>query len=130
ARRRAGPLHLDAHVHGDRAVMACTAAAACALARPPVSLVASPSRVLLARGGRATIEVRNSGAERVTGAVTRAGFGLDLGGRPRILRRAARPWVAVRPRRFALVPGASTRIAVAAVARPGWSPATTRPCCC
>ena len=61
---RSRPLLRDAHVHADRAVIACFAVAACLLApaspgagsaRPPVSLVASPARVALSGAARQVV---------------------------------------------------------------------------
>jgi hypothetical protein len=62
--------------------------------------------------------VTNSGASRVVVDVTRAGFALDLRGRPRIVRRAAARsaarWLTFRPRRLALPPRGSASLVVAA----------------
>ena len=75
-------------------MIVCTAFAACLLAPafagagtalPPVSLIASPSRVSLAGAARQTIQVTNSGRATVVADVARAGFALDLRGRPRIV---------------------------------------------
>ncbi len=85
------------------------AAAGTSIRRPPIALTASPSHVLLEGSSRATIHVTNFGARRVVVDVSRAGFALDVRGRPRIpLRaepRAAVSWLAVRPRTLALAPG-------------------------
>jgi hypothetical protein len=107
-------------------------------ARSPVSLVASPARVTIAGSGRATVQITNSGSRRVEVEVRRAGFALDLRGRPRIVRSgrgAATSWLVVRPRRLALRPGARTSLSIASRvprrARPGDHSAlvvlTTRP---
>jgi hypothetical protein len=109
-------------------------------ARTPVSLVASPARVTLAGSGRATVTVTNSGSRRVEIEVRRAGFALDLRGRPRIVRRArgrgpATRWLTVRPRRLVIRPGAQAFLSITSRvprrARPGDHNAlvvlTTRP---
>ena len=85
--------------------------------RPPVSLVASPSRVTLAGKTRRSISVTNSGAQSVVVDVVRAGFALDLRGRPKILlrgsgRRVTASWLTVRPRRLMLKPGGSASFTV------------------
>ena len=95
--------------------------------RAPVSLVASPARVAIAGSGRATIQIRNSGTRRVELIVRRAGFALDLRGRPRIVRRGriggAGSWLTVRPRRLALAPGTTASLTISSNvprrARPG-----------
>lgn len=89
-------------------------------ARPPVGLTATPARVDLDGAGRETIRVRNTGTSRVVVDVTRAGFALDLRGRPRIVpagaRRSAARWLTFRPRTLALAPGAIGTVTV--LARP------------
>jgi hypothetical protein len=128
---------------GPAAVAACVLVPACAgagTARPPVSLVASPAHVTLADRARQTIRVTNAGSEAVTVEVTRAGFALDLRGRPRIVPRRpgsgpAAPWLIFRPRRLALAAGGAASLTVLAKlprpAQPGDHSAlvllTTRP---
>jgi hypothetical protein len=102
------------------AVGACLLLPACVSARPAppaVSLVASPARVTLAGPARRTIRVTNSGSQAVVVDVGRAGFILDLRGRPKIrLRkpgsRVLAPWLTVRPRRIALRPGGFATLTV------------------
>ncbi len=90
-------------------------AAGTSTARPPIALTASPARVALPGSGQAAIQVRNTGSSPVVVDVARAGFRLDLRGRPRIARPgAARRWLTIRPRRLALEPGASASLTVAA----------------
>jgi hypothetical protein len=130
-------------------MIVCLAVTACALApasagasvvRPPVSLVASPSRVTLVGRARQTIRVLNSGTEPVVIDVTRAGFTLDLRGRPRIAAprggpRPAAPWLRARPTRLAIAPRAAALLTVSSApparAEPGDHGAlvllTTRP---
>lgn len=78
--------------------------------RPLVALTATPARVALPGAGRATVRVANPGRSAVVVDVGRAGFSLDRRGRPKVLRvggaRAATTWLALRPRRFVLRPGA------------------------
>jgi hypothetical protein len=99
-------------------VLLAPAVAGASLGRSPVSLVASPARVTIAGSGRATVEVTNSGSRRVEIEVRRAGFALDLRGRPRIVRRArlegsATSWLSVRPRRLVLRPGRKGSLTIA-----------------
>ncbi|MGE5273304.1 MAG: hypothetical protein ACM3QU_05960 [Verrucomicrobiota bacterium] len=87
------------------------ASAGAGAARPPVALITSPAHLALAGSARASLAVTNSGTDPVDVDVTRAGFALDLRGRPRV---AARPfsWLAVAPRRLALAPGATATLTV------------------
>jgi hypothetical protein len=67
----------------------------------------------------------NSGRQPTVVAVQRAGFALDLRGRPRIVRagkRSARSWIAVQPSRFMLPAGESTNVAVTAKLPPRAEP--------
>ena len=116
-------------------MIGCLAATACLLApafpaagagRPLVSLVATPSHVVLAGRGRETIHVQNTGVQRVLVDVARSGFALDLRGRPRIVPRRAQSatsWLVVRPRVLAIPAGKSRDLTVASVlpgrAQPG-----------
>ena len=89
--------------------------------RPPVALTASPSHVRLPGAGRAVVRVTNPGAERLVVDVKRAGFALDLRGRPKIVasggvRRTAARWLSFRPRTLALGPGATRQVRI--VSRP------------
>ena len=101
-------------------MIACFAAAACLLApfgsgagraRPPVSLVAAPAHVALAGAARQVVTLTSTGTRPVVVEVVRAGYGLDLRGRPRILPRR-RSWVSVRPRRVAIAPGGHATLVV------------------
>jgi hypothetical protein len=94
---------------------ALIAAAACLLApaaagaaggRPPAGLSASPTRLNLSGAARETVRLRNPGAAPVVVDIARAGFALDLRGRPRVLAGAtgSAAWLAVRPRRLVLPP--------------------------
>jgi hypothetical protein len=91
------------------------ASASASTARPPIALSASPARVTLLGSGQAAIQVRNTGATPAVVEVARAGFRLDLRGRPRIAPPSpGARWLTLRPRRLALAPGASASLAVAA----------------
>jgi hypothetical protein len=103
-------------------------------ARPPVALIASPAHVALTGSARAPVAVTNSGTEPVVVDVARAGFALDLRGRPRAVSRRS-SWLAVVPRSLVLAPGATAPLTVSAKvprrAQPGDHPElvllTTRP---
>jgi hypothetical protein len=130
---------LAASVLAVVAALLAPAPAGASPARAPVFLVASPARVSIAGSGRATVTVTNAGSRRVEIEVRRAGFALDLRGRPRIVRRArggaATRWLTVRPRRLVLRPGAQASLSIHSHvprrARPGDHDAlvvlTTRP---
>ena len=115
-RAAAGPVHVDDHVHGDRAVI---------VAPPPTAaLTASPARIELVGAGVRTVRVANPGRAGVVVEAGAAGFGLDLRGRPRIVvRRDTAVRVSVSPGRLALGPGAAASLEVTsrvgAHARPG-----------
>jgi hypothetical protein len=96
------------------AVVALAAPALAGAAAPsPVSLVASPSHVALTGSARAPVTVANSGTNPVVVDVARAGFALDLRGRPRAVSWRS-SWLAVGPRRLTLAPGATATLTVSA----------------
>ena len=99
------------------ALVPASAGAGARPARPALALTATPAHVALAGAERATVRVANPGARAVVVDVARAGFSLDLRGRPHVARRhdvrAAADWLAVRPARFVLPPGASRLLTVA-----------------
>ena len=77
--------------------------------RPPLGLAVTPARVALAGTGKASVRITNPGVGAVVVDVARAGFSLDLRGRPHVVARAvpraATPWLTVRPGRFVLPAG-------------------------
>ena len=98
--------------------LASASAGASDAARPPVALRASPAHVELAGSSRTTVRVTNSGTRRAVLDVRRAGFALDVRGRPRIVgqgavRRSAASWLGFRPRSLLLRPGASGSVTIA-----------------
>jgi hypothetical protein len=99
-----------------------TAAAAIAA----IALTATPARVALDGNSRATVQVTNHGRQPVVLDVSRAGFAVDLRGRPRIVQAATPAWLSVGPRRVAIPPGESAALRltghVPAVAAPGDHP--------
>jgi hypothetical protein len=84
-----------------------------AAAPPPVALIASPSHLSLKGSGRASVTVTNSGTRPVVVDVTRAGFVLDLRGRPRAVSRRT-SWLGVGPNHLTLAPGGAAAVTVAA----------------
>jgi len=80
------------------------AAAGTSTAPPSIALTASPARVMLLGSGPATVQLSNRGSRAVVVEVARAGFVLDLRGRPRIVSQgragAADGWLTIRPRRL------------------------------
>jgi len=109
----------DAFIRGSAALLAALAPASGAGAAPrPVVLAAAPAHVTLMGSAHTTVRVTNSGTTRVRIDVSRAGFALDLRGRPRVVPNgfagSAARWLTLRPRRFALAPHASVFLGVAA----------------
>jgi hypothetical protein len=99
------------------AAMLMPASAAAGTARSPVALTVTPGRVALAGSGQAAVRVTNAGLSPVVVDVARAGFALDLRGRPKVVvragPRASASWLTVRPGRFVLRPGAGRSLTVA-----------------
>ena len=87
-------------------------------ARPPVALTASPAHVTIDGSGKTTLRVSNTGARRVVVDVRRAGFALDLRGKPKIVplrrSRVASTWLRVRPLRVAIPAGRIALLTVSA----------------
>lgn len=103
---------------------------------PPAALAVSPVRVALAGAGAATIRLTNTGRAATVVDGARAGFGIDVSGRPRVAALRDRGvQVLVRPRSVALAPGgtaaATILVHVARRASPGDHPSlvvfATRP---
>jgi hypothetical protein len=98
------------------AVVLVPASAGAGTTRPPLALTATPAHVALAGSGRSAIRVANAGRTPVVVDVGRAGFSLDLRGRPRVVPRggvrAAVPWLTIRPGHFFLDAGASRSVTV------------------
>jgi len=84
----------------------------------PVALVAVPAHLTLDGSARASVRVTNSGTKSVEVVASRAGFALDLRGRPLIARsngaRSAAQWLTFRPGRFTLSPRSSLALVVSA----------------
>jgi len=84
---------------------------------PSLALSASPARVELVGAERRTIRLRNGGASPVMVEVGRAGYALDLRGRPRLSPGAPAPWLRLAPARVSVPAGGVVAITVAS--RPG-----------
>ena len=99
-------------------VVLVPASAGAGTTRPALGLTATPARVALAGSSQTTVRVTNPGSRQVVVDVGRAGFALDLRGRPRVVakggKRGAAPWLTARPRRFELRPGASRALTISA----------------
>ncbi len=87
-----------------------------------LALTATPARVQLDGAGTATVQVTNRGGRGVVLDVARAGFTLDLRGRPRIVAAAPPGWLSFAPRRVAIPPGESAALRVAGHIPPGATP--------
>lgn len=98
------------------AVLLVPASAGAGTSRPPLALTATPARIAFEGSGEATVRVVNPGLSAVVVDVARAGFALDAVGRPKIVARGgprgSAPWLAVRPRRLVLGPGAGRSLTV------------------
>lgn len=109
--RRAAGLALAALVF-----VPASAGASTGTARPALALTATPAHLSIVGPGRATVRVANAGSSPLVVEARRAGFSLDLRGRPTIVAheavRAATAWLSVQPRRFVLSAGASRVLAV------------------
>jgi hypothetical protein len=84
---------------------------------PSVALTASPAHVTLHGSAKTAVLISNTGRARLVVDVQRAGFALDLRGRPRIVARRGRTagsWLAVRPKSLSLQPGTSATLTVSA----------------
>jgi hypothetical protein len=89
-------------------------------AAPPVALTATPAHVSLAGAAVQSITVANPGRSVAVVEVRLGGFALDLHGRPRVVTQRDRSIVlSIAPKRFALAPGATGTVLVAASVHPG-----------
>ena len=93
-----------------------------AASRPQLSLVAEPARVQLDGAGSQTVQVTNRGSAAVVLDAQRAGFALDLRGRPRIVPAARAAWLSVRPKRVAIAAGDAATLTVTGRVLHGASP--------
>ena len=94
-----------------------SASADASTARPPVALTATPAHVAIAGTGSSRVRITNAGASQVAVDVVRAGFALDLRGRPRVVARrgtgrSAADWLTFRPRSLVLRPGSSGMVTI------------------
>jgi hypothetical protein len=97
------------------ALVLVPASAGAGTARPPLALTATPAHVSIAGSGLATVRVANPGRTPLLVEVARAGFSLDVRGRPRIVRRQGRhaaTWLSVKPGRFVLPAGGRRSLTV------------------
>jgi hypothetical protein len=93
-----------------------------AASRPQLSLVAQPARMQIDGAGTETVQVTNRGVAPVVLDVQRAGFALDLRGRPRIVAVERAPWLSVRPARVAIAAGGAATVTVRATVPRGMRP--------
>lgn len=98
------------------ALVLVPASAGTSAARPPLALTATPAKVSIAGSGRAIVRVANPGTSPLVVEAARAGFSLDLRGRPKIVAhrrgRTAASWLTMQPGRFVLAPGSSRALTV------------------
>jgi hypothetical protein len=98
------------------ALVLVPASAGAGAARPPLALTATPAKVSIAGSGRAIVRVANPGTSPLVVEAARAGFSLDLRGRPKIVahrrERTAASWLTMQPGRFVLAPGSSRALTV------------------
>ena len=101
------------------AALVVPASAGTTAARPPIRLTASPAHVVVRGSGDATVRVSNSGRRSAVVDVRRAGFALDLRGRPKVVsvrRGSALSWITVRPQHLTI--GSGRTASVTLTARP------------
>lgn len=90
---------------------------------PPAALAVSPVRVELAGAGAATIRLANTGGGATVVDGARAGFAIDVTGRPRVaVLRDRGVQVLVRPQRVVLAPGGAAAATILVRLRRGASP--------
>lgn len=95
------------------AALAALLTAGAAAPSPSLGLAVWPARATVATGRPQVVHVRNGGARPVVLDVAAAGFGLDLHGTPRVVRRnAAEGWLVIRPRILRLAAGATRTLTV------------------
>ena len=103
---------------GLAALVLASASAGASTTRPPLGLIATPAHVAFSGSGRATVRITNPGTNAVVVDIGRAGFSLDLRGRPKVVprgdARAASDWITVRPPHVVLPAGATRVLAVSA----------------
>ncbi len=95
------------------------ASAGASTTRSPLGLTVTPARVALLGTGQASVRITNPGLGTVVVDIARAGFSLDLRGRPHVVsragRRSATSWLSVRPGHFVLPTGATRWITVSSL---------------
>jgi hypothetical protein len=90
---------------------------------PPAALAVSPVRVELAGAGTTTIRLANTGGASTVVDGARAGFAIDVSGRPRVaVLRARGVQVLVRPQHLVLAPGAAAAATIVVRVAPDASP--------
>ncbi len=98
------------------ALVLVPASAGAGAERPPLALTATPAKVSIAGSGRAIVRVANPGTSPLVVEAARAGFSLDLRGRPKIVahrrERTAASWLTMQPGRLVLAPGSSRALTV------------------
>src|SRR5262249_31786135 len=111
---RARPLHGDAHVHGDRPMIAAASGVAAA------ALSVTPVRLRLTGSAARTIAITNTGDSPVVVRAQRAGRVIDGRGLPRLAGspQPAESWIHMRPSRVTIAPGGRAVIAVSSTAPP------------
>lgn len=87
-----------------------------------IAITVSPARVDLIGNGTVTVRVVNEGNAAAVMNVTRAGFALDLRGRPRIVAAASSVWLSFSPVRLWIAPGRTGSLEVTARAGRGMTP--------
>jgi len=103
-------------------VIATLLGAAALAAAPQASLVASPARVQLDGAGRQVVTVSNHARTAIVVEAARAGFTLDLRGRPHVVAAPRGRWLAITPHRVRIAAGRSARVTVTTRVLRGASP--------
>jgi hypothetical protein len=87
-----------------------------------IAITVSPARVDLIGNGTTVVRVANSGKTTAVMDASRAGFALDLRGRPRIAAAASSVWLSFSPARLWIAPGRTGTLKVTAHAGRGMTP--------
>jgi hypothetical protein len=93
-----------------------------AAALAAIAITVSPARVNLLGNGTAIVRVANTGNTTAVMDASRAGFALDLRGRPRIVTAASSVWLSFSPSRLWIAPGRAGSLKVTAHAGRGMTP--------
>jgi hypothetical protein len=88
----------------------------------PMALTAAPSRLQLAPGASATVQVTNPGRAALVVSAVAAGYAIDARGRPRVAPGSARVRLAASPNRLVLAPAGRAALTLSVRVTRGTAP--------